>query len=81
MTWYAAGAGEQAGSRPVSASPVLLPLSRLRALPAAGVDGALAVVALVAGLWPFFSRVNPTGAPWHWWGYRVRVTFPVGATA
>lgn len=41
---------------------------RLRAVPAAAVDAALAVVVLMAGLWPFFSRVNPTGAPWHWWG-------------
>jgi signal transduction histidine kinase len=53
----------------VSASPVFAPLSRrLRALPTAGVDAALAVGVAVAGLWPFFSRTNPAVVPWHAWG-------------
>ncbi|MET8999623.1 histidine kinase [Amycolatopsis sp. NPDC004169] len=56
----------------MSASPVLQPLTRrLRALPAAGVDVALAAGVAVAGLWPFFSRTNPAGGPWHAWGVVV----------
>ncbi|WP_410645750.1 sensor histidine kinase [Amycolatopsis sp. lyj-346] len=56
----------------MSASPVLEPLTRrLRALPPAGVDAALAVGVAVAGLWPFFSRTNPAGGPWHAWGVVV----------
>ncbi|MEU5266677.1 sensor histidine kinase [Amycolatopsis sp. NPDC021455] len=56
----------------MSAFPVLEPLSRrLRALPAAGVDAALAVGVAVAGVWPFFSRTNPAGGSWHPWGVAV----------
>ncbi|MEV4057881.1 histidine kinase [Amycolatopsis sp. NPDC049688] len=56
----------------MSAFPGLDPLRRrLRALPAAGVDAALAVGVAVAGAWPFFSRTNPAGGSWHPWGVAV----------
>ncbi|SEG97926.1 Signal transduction histidine kinase [Nonomuraea solani] len=34
-------------------------------------DAALAALVLVVELWPFFSRDNPWGGPWHWWGYFI----------
>ncbi|MFC4587904.1 sensor histidine kinase [Sphaerisporangium corydalis] len=34
-------------------------------------DTALAALVLVVQLWPFLSRDNPYGGPWHWWGYVV----------
>ncbi|MEV0620534.1 histidine kinase [Nonomuraea sp. NPDC050404] len=50
-------------------------VSRLRhwvaSLPPTLVDGTLAALTLLVQLWPFFSRANPWGGPWHWWGYAV----------
>ncbi|WP_043621640.1 sensor histidine kinase [Nonomuraea candida] len=56
-------------------------VSRLRrwygALPPTLVDGTLAAAVLVVQLWPFISRDNPWGGPWHWWGYVVVVASAV----
>ncbi|MEV6032514.1 histidine kinase [Nonomuraea sp. NPDC052116] len=46
-------------------------------LPPIWVDAALALLVLVAQLWPLFTRENPYGGPWHWWGYAVVVTATV----
>ncbi|MFC4060863.1 sensor histidine kinase [Planomonospora corallina] len=40
-------------------------------LPGPWPDAVLAVLVLVVQLWPFLSRDNPHGGPWHWWGYAV----------
>ncbi|MFB4276725.1 MULTISPECIES: sensor histidine kinase [unclassified Nonomuraea] len=42
-------------------------------LPTILVDAALAALVLVVQLWPFVSRDNPWGGPWHWLGYVVVV--------
>ncbi|MFG6196013.1 sensor histidine kinase [Nonomuraea sp. JJY05] len=42
-------------------------------LPPIWLDATLALLALIAQLWPLFSRENPYGGPWHWWGYAVVV--------
>ncbi|WP_344490389.1 sensor histidine kinase [Nonomuraea monospora] len=46
-------------------------------LPTILVDGALAALVLLIQLWPFLSRENPHGGPWHWWGYAVVVVSAV----
>lgn len=56
----------------MSAPPVLASLrDRLRALPPVWFDVGLVVLVLAVQLWPFLARVNPSGGPWHWWGYAV----------
>ncbi|KZB84328.1 histidine kinase [Amycolatopsis regifaucium] len=45
--------------------------SRVRAFPPLTLDVALVLLVMVVQLWPFFSRQNPAGPPWHWWGYLV----------
>ncbi|GAA3130612.1 hypothetical protein GCM10010466_21570 [Planomonospora alba] len=56
----------------------LAPLrDRLRSLPPPWLDAALAALVLVVQLWPFLSRDNPHGGPWHWWGYVVVVASAV----
>ncbi|MGW3623133.1 DUF7134 domain-containing protein [Streptomyces sp. NPDC000880] len=40
-------------------------------MPPVWVDAALAFIVVVVQVWAFHSRVNPSGAPWHWWGYAV----------
>ncbi|MCK2214082.1 histidine kinase [Actinomadura sp. ATCC 31491] len=50
----------------------LLPLRRwANGLPPIWVDAGLAALIWVVQLWPFLSRDNPAGGPWHWWGYVV----------
>ncbi|WP_406319742.1 histidine kinase [Streptosporangium sp. NBC_01639] len=62
----------------VSALPFLIPVrDRLRSLPPLWLDTALAVLVMVVQLWPFFSRENPHGGPWHWWGYAVVIASAV----
>ncbi|MDI6104038.1 sensor histidine kinase [Actinoplanes sp. NEAU-A12] len=56
----------------MSALPILEPVRRrLRELPPGWVDAALVVLVVAVQGWPFGSRINPSGAPWHWWGYAV----------
>ncbi|GAA4233548.1 signal transduction histidine kinase [Streptosporangium album] len=62
----------------VSALPFLTPVrDRLRSLPPLWLDTALAMLVMVVQLWPFFSRENPYGGPWHWWGYVVVIASSV----
>ncbi|MGW5156050.1 sensor histidine kinase [Nonomuraea wenchangensis] len=50
----------------------LVPLRRwANTLPPIWVDAALAALIWIAQLWPYVSRDNPAGGPWHWWGYVV----------
>lgn len=42
---------------------------RLQELPPRWVDAALVVLVVAVQSWPFGSRINPSGGPWHWWGY------------
>jgi signal transduction histidine kinase len=52
--------------------PVFLSLrGRLRSLSPVWLDVGLVVLVMAVQLWPFLSRVNPSGQPWHWWGYAV----------
>ncbi|WP_326826670.1 sensor histidine kinase [Streptosporangium sp. NBC_01756] len=62
----------------MAALPFLIPVrDRLRSLPPLWLDTALAVLVMVVQLWPFFSRENPHGGPWHWWGYVVVIASAV----
>ncbi|WP_343950061.1 sensor histidine kinase [Nonomuraea longicatena] len=45
----------------------------LGGLPPIRVDLAITAAVIVLHLWPFISRHNPFGVPWHWWGYVVVV--------
>jgi signal transduction histidine kinase len=44
---------------------------RLRSLSPVWLDVGLVVLVMAVQLWPFLSRANPAGGPWHWWGYAV----------
>ena len=55
-----------------TSAPVLESLrGRVRSLPPIWLDVGLVVLVLAVQLWPFLARVNPSGRPWHWWGYVV----------
>ncbi|MFB9629252.1 sensor histidine kinase [Nonomuraea helvata] len=47
------------------------------ALPPIWLEAALTGLVLVVQLWPLLTRDNPSGGPWHWWGYVVVVAATV----
>ncbi|GAA3211687.1 histidine kinase [Nonomuraea helvata] len=46
-------------------------------MPPIWLEAALTGLVLVVQLWPLLTRDNPSGGPWHWWGYVVVVAATV----